>query len=222
MMTPQQETLLKRYADAVIHSPPHLHLTADRDLKQFWVRHVLDALTLLGFVPQEYKKLGVRILDVGSGNGIPGIPIAIATPEWSIELLDSDNKKCGFLDVFCKSYAIKNVKIIAGRAEALAQGAFRERYEVVFARALGKLRVTIELAGAFVAVGGMLIVPHGTSWESELSESLNAISAMGLTFLQKVSYPLENVIFHALLFKKSNAAPEIYPRPIGVPDKKPL
>lgn len=221
-MTPQQETLLKRYAEAVVYSPPHLHLTADRDLKQFWARHVQDALKLLELVPQEYKKMGIRVLDVGSGNGVPGIPMAIVTPEWSLELLDSDNKKCGFLDVFCRNNAIKNVKVIVGRAEVLAQGAFRERYDIVFARAVGKLRVTVELAGAFVGIGGMLIVPHGTSWESELTESSNAVSAMGLKFFKKISYQLENVAFHALLFKKLSPAPEIYPRPTGVPDKKPL
>lgn len=221
-MTPQQETLLKRYAEAVVHSPPHLHLTADRELEQFWVRHVQDALKLLEAVPPEYKRIGVRVLDVGSGNGVPGIPLAIAVPEWGLELLDSDNKKCGFLDMFCKNNAIKNVKVMVGRAEVLAQGAFRECFDLVFARALSKLRVALELAGAFVAVNGLLIVPHGTSWEAEVKESSNALKAMGLSFLEKKSHTIEGIAFHNLVFKKVSSSMKAHPRPIGIPVKKPL
>ena len=82
--------------------------------------------------------------------GIPGIPTAIAVPAWTVFLLDSDNKKCGFIDMFCKFNAIKNVHTIAGRAEVIGHGDMRESYDIVFARALGKLPVALELAAPFV------------------------------------------------------------------------
>jgi len=219
-MTPEQETLLRRYVEEVIRSP--LHLTADRDLRKFWLRHVQDAVKLLEAIPLEHRKHGARILDVGSGNGIPGIPIAVLDPTWSVELLDSDNKKCGFLDMFCKKHAIRNCRIIVGRAEVLGQAALRQSYDIVFSRALGKLRIALELAGAFVKVGGILIVPHGTSWESELNEASLAMEIIGLRPLSNFVYDLESVEFCALTFLKISDTPAIYPRPTGVPDKKPL
>jgi len=221
-MTPEQETLLRRYAEAVVSSPPHLHLTSDRDLRQFWVRHVEDALKLIELIPPPYRKAVCRVLDVGSGNGIPGIPVAIAEPTWGVELLDSDTKKCGFLDTFCKSNGLRNSRVIVGRAESLAQGAFRDSYDIVFSRAIGKLRIALELSGAFVKLGGLLVVPHGTSWEAELKESSLAIELLGLQPIGNISYLLDNIKFWALLFAKVNQTPAIYPRPVGVPDKKPL
>jgi len=159
---------------------------------------------------------------VGSGNGIPGIPAAILNPNWSVELLDSDNKKCGFLDMFCKKYAIINCRVIVGRAEVVGQAALRQSYDIVFSRALSKLRVVLELSGCFVKVGGLLIVPHGTSWESELKDSASAIDILGLKFASNFVYALDDVKFCALMFSKIRDTPPLYPRPIGVPGKKPL
>jgi 16S rRNA (guanine527-N7)-methyltransferase len=221
-ITLQQETLLKRYAEAVVNAPPHLHLTSGRDMKQFWTRHVLDGMQLFEFVPPSARKKGVRVLDVGSGNGIPGIPLAILEPEWSVELLDSDTKKCGFLDVFCKNYAIKNARVIVGRAELLAQGAMRECYDIVFSRAVGKLPVALELAGPFVKVGGLLIVPHGTTWEAELKEGQKAVDALGLKFLRSEEYRLDDVSFNAIMLEKVSQTPKSYPRSVGIPQKRPL
>lgn len=203
-----------------MYSP--LHLTADRDLKEFWDRHIEDAVKLSEMIPSGYRKPGTRVLDVGSGNGVPGIPVAILEPSWGIELLDSDSKKCGFLDMFCKKYAIRNCRVIVGRAEVLGQAALRQNYDIVFSRALGKLPVALELAGSFVRVGGMLIVPHGTSWESELKESSYALELLGLMLTSSNEYHLGGVKFWALMFSKINDTPAIYPRAVGVPDKKPL
>jgi 16S rRNA (guanine527-N7)-methyltransferase len=161
-------------------------------------------------------------LDVGSGNGVPGIPVAILEPSFCIELLDSDSKKYGFLDMFCKKYAIKNCRVIVGRAEVLGQAALRQNYDIVFSRALGKLRVALELAGAFVRVGGILIVPHGTSWESELKESSYALEILGLKLISNKDYELDGVKFWTLAFLKISDTPAIYPRAVGIPDKKPL
>jgi len=205
-----------------VGAPDHLHLTSDRELIRFWHRHVQDAVKLFEMIPSSHRKPAARILDVGSGNGVPGIPIAILEPLWSVELLDSDNKKCGFLDMFCKKYAIKNEHIIVGRAEALGRGAMRESYDIVFSRALGKLPVALELAGSFVKTGGMLIVPHGTSWSTELKDSSLVLETLGLQLIESKEYRLEQTSFLALLFDKVGQTPSTYPRAVGVPEKKPL
>jgi len=124
--------------------------------------------------------------------------------------------------MFCKKYAVKNCRIIVGRAEVLGQAALRQSYDIVFSRALSKLRTALELSGCFVKVGGLLIVPHGTSWDSELKESSLAMEILGLKLLSNLAYDLGDVKFCALIFLKVSVTPAIYPRPTGVPDKKPL
>jgi 16S rRNA (guanine527-N7)-methyltransferase len=219
-MTPQQELLLKRYTEEVVNSP--LHLTSDGDKDIFWTRHVQDAVKLMNLIPYEYQKDGIRVIDVGSGNGIPGIPAAILNPSWNVYLLDSDNKKCGFIDMICKKYTIKNCRVFVGRAEIFGQQSIRQTYDLAFSRALGKLPTALELASCFVKVGGLLVVPHGTSWESELNESTTAIETLKLKLASKFIYELDGVQFCALMFEKIGDTPILYPRQNGIPEKKPL
>jgi 16S rRNA (guanine527-N7)-methyltransferase len=215
--------LLEKYVQAVLAAPESLHLTATRDPGEFWRRHVLDALKLVELFPPSVHKKPCKVLDVGSGNGIPGIPAAIAVPDWDVYLLDSNNKKCGFLDMFCNFNLIKNVHTIAGRAEVLGYGTMRDAYDIVFARALGKLPTALELASPFLKVGGTLVVPHGTSWVTELQRSKKALKELGVSFKDKMSYTLgESTIFTALLFEKTGSTPDKYPRTTGIPTKRPL
>jgi 16S rRNA (guanine527-N7)-methyltransferase len=222
ILTTDQESVLRKFAESVVNSPAHLHLTSDRDLQRFWERHVEDGLRLHDIIPKKTVKANLRVLDLGSGNGVPGIPLGILEPGWTICALDSDLKKCGFIDTFCKHNLITNVSVLAGRAEDLAHADIRGSYDVVFARALAKLPVTVELAGAFVAKGGLLIVPHGTSWETDLKKTMKAISALGLAFLRSESYTLGKINYFALLFSKENDTPPSYPRRAGMPQKRPL
>lgn len=215
--------LLEKYAAAVLQAPEQLHLTATREPGDFWQRHVLDALKLLELIPAEDRKRPRRVLDVGSGNGVPGIPVAIASPLWDVNLLDSNSKKSGFLDMFCKSNGVKNVHILAARAEVLARGDNREAYDYVFARALGKLPSALELASPFLKVGGKLIVPHGTSWNAEVGKSKKAMRELKLILNDPITYSLgTGVTFVALQFEKLAKTPDIYPRAVGIPTKMPL
>lgn len=126
--------------------------------------------------------------------------------------------------MFCKFNAIKNVRVIVGRAEKFGHdNDMRESYDIVFARALGKLPSALELAGAFVKVGGQLIVPHGTSWQKEYQRSEKAMKALGLHLKDKQNYELApGIQFTALVFEKINPTPEKYPRAVGIPTKRPL
>jgi len=219
-MTSDQDNLLRRYAQDLINSP--LHLTSVGDQQIFWKRHVQDAIQLNAIVSVISQKTGTRVIDVGSGNGIPGLPLAILNPEWVVKLLDSDNKKCSFLDTFCKNNTIKNCEIIVGRAETEGHSSLRQAFDIAFARALGKLPTALELSGPFLRLGGLLIVPHGTSWHDELRRSDNALRNIGLEFIGDNPYSLDGPQFHALAFRKIKETPPIYPRRVGVPTKRPL
>jgi len=221
-ITPEKEALLRKYAEAVVGAPQHLHLTSDRNIDLFWQRHVMDAAQLVEIVSPLWKRPSNKILDLGSGNGIPGIPISIIRPDWHVDLADSDNKKCGFIDMFCKSHAISNAHVIVGRAEALAHGPMRSSYYMVFARALSKIKTTLELSAAFLQIGGTLIVPHGTSWKKELGINADAMDLLGLDIPHSVEYVLGDVTFSAVMFKKIEETPPDYPRAVGIPAKRPL
>lgn len=221
--TLMSKELLEKYVQAVMAAPQSLQLTATQDPREFWQRHVLDALKLVELFPPSDHEKTMKVLDVGSGNGIPGLPAAIAAPNWSVDLLDSNSKKCGFIDMFCKFNGIKNVRVIVGRAETLGRSEMRGSYDIVFARALGKLPVALELSSPFAKVPGTLIVPHGTSWSRELERSKKAMKELGLNLRDKANYNLgKGIKFTALLFEKVHSTADKYPRAVGIPAKRPL
>lgn len=222
LMTSEQEALLRRYAEAVANAPSHLHLTSDRDAGVFWERHVIDAVELVAAIPPHHLGKTMKALDAGSGNGIPGIPIAIQMPIWQVDLVDSDKRKCGFLESFCINSSVKNVRVVHGRLEALAHTNMRAGYDIVFARALSKLPVALELSSAFLRQGGTLIVPHGTSWRQELENSGKALESIGISFIEQKTYKAVGTEYSALLFKKNDPTPDKYPRKAGIPEKRPL
>jgi 16S rRNA (guanine527-N7)-methyltransferase len=214
-MTPEQRSLLERYADAVVQAPAALHLIAEGERPVFWQRHIEDAVQISQQLPPG------KLLDLGSGNGIPGLPIAILQPERAVFMLDSDNKKCGFIDTFLNINEINNAHVLAGRAEELARQ-FPEEFPVVVARAFRKLPVTLELAAPFCTTGGEVFVPHGTSWEEAVRSSKTAIEALNLSFVSFRPYSAADRDFQLLHFKKLDKTPSRFPRRSGVAIKRPL
>jgi 16S rRNA (guanine527-N7)-methyltransferase len=216
--------LLEKYANAVMSAPESLNLTAAREPAEFLERHVLDALKLLELLPKPTHREKIRVIDVGSGNGIPGLPIAIALPHWDIFLLESNSKKAGFIDMFCKFNAINNAHVLAGRAEEFGHAKeHREEFDLAFSRALGKLPVALELCLPFLKLQGLLVIPHGRSFETELARSKKAMKELGAVHQNSTPYSLrKGMTFTALTFRKVSATPEKYPRKPGIPTKKPL
>ena len=221
-MNPSQ--LLDRYVGVVMAASATQSLTGARDAEEFRERHVVDAQKLLEIISEKKSAATTQVLDIGSGNGIPGIVFAILQPDWRISLLDSNNKKALFLESFCNSNDIKNVSVLCDRAETLAhKKELRSTFDIVVARALSKLPVAIEVAAPFLKLNGFLIVPHGTSHQEELDRSEKAMKAVGVVLKEKRAYKLDSgQEFTALIFQKETDTPDIYPRRVGVPDKRPL
>jgi len=217
-----QRDLLERYALAVSQAPSFLSLTSDRTVKSFWNRHIQDALMLASHLPPEWSQKPLKVLDIGSGNGIPGIPLALVFTHWSVFLLDSNNKKCGFLDTFCKLNYIKNIAVLVGRAEKLAHEPWRGSFDLAIARALDKLPIALELSASFLKLGGALIVPHGTSYKDQLKKSESAIDLLGIKLVKTSSYSLGTTPFLLLHFEKYKETPTRYPRPTSMLVKRPL
>lgn len=217
-MTESQKVfeLVDRYGEAVASAPEHLHLTSAGDRAIFRQRHCEDALVELPIVDQLVDK---SLIDIGTGNGIPGVVFGLARPDWSVCLVDSNEKKASFIDSFCKVNGVQNIRVICNRAEDLAKTDLRGQFSVVSARALAKLPVALELTGAFARLGGYVIVSHGTSYEAELGTAANAMKVMGLELDRTEKTSTGSV---CLIFKKVVPTPPNYPRRNGVPAKRPL
>jgi 16S rRNA (guanine527-N7)-methyltransferase len=224
MLPGQQKQLLEKFVNAVLAAPRFLSLTATDDPAEFWDRHILDALRVVSLLPKTQQESALNVIDVGSGNGVPGIPAAIACPHWHVTLLDSNNKKCGFLDTFCKFNEIKNVTVLAGRAEEFGRDPdYREMFDLSFARALAKLPVALELATPFIRKGGSLCIPHGQSYDSEMFHVKKTMKELGVISQTPIPYSLSrNDKLKALIFEKVSGTPEKYPRKVGIPHKRPL
>lgn len=207
------------------------NLTAITDPAQAWTKHIFDALTLVPAIasieiPEGAKSL--RIIDVGSGGGVPAIPLAIIMPETRFTLLEATGKKVEFLKAAAAALGLKNVEVIQGRAETVAHfrgskndgriNSRREVYDAAIARALGHLAVVAELLVGFVRRDGIVIAVKGAKAEQELTESAKAMGVVGLKHVETLQTPTGRIV----IMEKTCLTPRDYPRKDGEPSRKPI
>jgi 16S rRNA (guanine527-N7)-methyltransferase len=154
----------------------HLNLTAILEPEQAWTRHALDALSLVPHLAA--LPAGASVLDVGSGGGVPGIPLAIARPDLRVTLLDATAKKVAFLDAVARAVGLANVTAWSGRAEVLARDHGRT-FDAVTARAVARLATLVPWTAPFVRPGGSLLLLKGERAEAELEEAAAVIARFG-------------------------------------------
>jgi 16S rRNA (guanine527-N7)-methyltransferase len=217
---PPQIDLFAAYLAALIEWNGRMNLVAGSTLADPTRRHLLDSLVLATALPAPPASLA----DVGSGAGLPGIPLAILWPQTQVTLIESIGKKADFLRHVAGSLPLPNVQVLSERAEAAGQDrAYRERAEVVTARAVASLATLAELCLPLCRVGGRWLAPKGPDVRAEVQDSEEAVHILGaeLEGVYDVLIPDEPtrslVVFH-----KRRPTPPAYPRPVGVPAKKPL
>jgi len=168
---------------------------------------------------------GSSVIDVGSGAGAPGIPLAISRQDIHVTLNDSQRKKCDFLQHAVDELRLVNCEVAHGRAEELGHGALRERYDVAVARALADMRVLSELCLPLVRVGGCVVGAKGARVEEEVDASSEAIRACGgrSAGIETVdSQDSSGESRTVVIVPKSSSTPPSYPRRPGTPAKRPL
>lgn len=194
----------------------HTNLTAIRDDAGIIKKHFLDSLSVLQAIPETARTL----IDIGSGPGFPGLPIAIMKPELHVTLLEVTAKKTAFLNHIVQTLGLTNVTVVTTRAEEAAkENNFREQFDVATARAVAELRTLVEYAMPFIKVGGIFIAQK-MSGQTEIDEAQNAISVLGGTLNQTISLQAEER--QLIVIKKIKPTPAEYPRRIGLATKKPL
>ena len=166
-----------------------------------------------------------KIIDVGTGAGFPGLPLAITNEKLNVTLSDSLGKRIDFLKYVVKELGLKNVDIVEGRAEDLGQNEeFREKFDFSVARAVSKLPVLLEYTLPFVKTGGFFIAYKGPDYILELEKASQALTKLGGEVFLIKNFKIKEMEIerNIIIFKKTINTPRIYPRRPGAPLKKPL
>jgi 16S rRNA (guanine527-N7)-methyltransferase len=176
-----------------------------------------DSLVLL-----EHLGGASRLVDVGSGGGLPGLPLKIARPELAVTLVEADQAKAAFLVQTCARLALDGVDVVARRAEEVGhEPRYREAFDVAVARALAPMPVLVELCLPLVKVGGRLLAQKTD--KEDIGLAARALDVLGGVLHSVVSVPSELRRFGTLIIvDKVRATPAEYPRRPGVPSRKPL
>src|SRR4051812_15280840 len=174
---------------ALLREPSRsVNLTATTGPGEAWVRHILDSLTLLSLLSE--LPGGASVIDVGSGGGLPGVPLAIVAPHLRFTLLEATGKKAEFLTALAGRMALRNVTILNERAEHAGHlPAHRERYDAVVARAVGPLAVLAELTVPLAKIGGRVLLIKGQKAGEELAAAKRALHMLHVVHAGTVETP---------------------------------
>jgi 16S rRNA (guanine527-N7)-methyltransferase len=169
-----------------------MNLTAIKDPAEAWTRHAFDALTLLPLLTD--LKAGARLVDVGSGGGVPAIPIAIARPDLKLTLVESTQKKAAFLTAVAKALGLGNVSVRAQRAELLGMAELRGVFDVATARSVGRIAMLAPLTAPLVKPGGRVLLVKGQRADEELEEATLVLAEQRCTHEQTVETPTGRIV----------------------------
>ncbi|MGL4874536.1 MAG: 16S rRNA (guanine(527)-N(7))-methyltransferase RsmG [Clostridium sp.] len=199
-----------------------VNLTAITEDNQFITKHFIDCIK--AFKSSELKN-AKTIIDVGTGAGFPGLPIAIMNEDVEVTLLDSLNKRVNFLNLVVKELGLKNVVTIHSRAEDGArQKELRENFDVATSRAVANMAVLSEFCLPYVRVGGFFVALKGPAIEEELASSKNAIGTLGgrLARIDETVVEGTDLNHNIVVVEKVKECPKTYPRKAGNVTKKPI
>lgn len=198
-----------------------MNLTAITDKEGVACRHFLDSAILLKLPCLQQQNL--RVIDVGTGAGFPGLVLRILRPDLQLVLCDALQKRVGFLQELCEKLGIFDVRLVHGRAEELARlSDFREQFDCAVSRAVAALPMLCELTLPFVKVGGASLCMKGPDPEQEVREAGHAITALGGGTPVVTRFDLPDGTRSAVVIAKSAPTPAAYPRPFAQIKKKPL
>ncbi len=221
-LTPEQARQFEMYTRELADWNERVNLTAITEPAAVEVRHFLDSLSLIQ-VMQPYS--GLRLIDVGTGAGFPGVPLKIAFPDIRLTLLEATGKKIAFLDHLIQILGLKDTRTLHARAEEAGHlPAHRAAYDVVVARSVARLPALAEYLLPLARVGGRCIAMKGETAAVEAQDAKRALSILGghVTTIETVNLPDVADAHHLVVIEKHAPTPAAYPRKPGTPTQKPL
>lgn len=195
-----------------------------RDFEKILHRHVLDSLSCLLFAPLREAD---KVADIGSGGGLPGIPLAVVLPDAEVSLFEATGKKAAFLRHASEELGLANVRVVNARVEESArEESHRGVYDVCTARALARLSVVAEYSLPLLRRGGSVVAMKGRLDAEERAEGERALGELGGRVRKEVQVHYSPGVEHGerclLLLEKTEETPDTYPRRTGTPARKPL
>lgn len=212
---------LTEYNAMVIAMSKKVNLTGIKDLEESMVKNIFDSLTVYD---EKYFPKGGRVLDLGTGAGFPGVPLAVLRPDMQFILVDSIQKKLNFIEEACKNLGIGNVKCLHIRAEEGGRRRkTREAFDVVTARAVKAMPIISEWALPFVKVGGIFAAMKGPGADEEMKTAGKILRELHGELAEKKELALPGGDRRCILYiRKTAPCPKNYPRKVGIAEKKPI
>lgn len=215
----------EQYRDRLASAAQQFNLTTVRDPRAIEVRHFLESLALGRLLESEgLLEADTTVLDIGSGAGIPGLPLQIAYPAVRVTLLESLTKRCVFLQEVVDALGLEQTTVADGRAEEFGRDErYREQFDLVVARAVAPMPVLVEYALPFLRLGGRLAATKGSATLRELDESAGALAELGGKHVKTLRFaPPEGMPQSVILVAKVAPTPQRYPRRPGMATKRPI
>ena len=219
-ITDEQIEKFYKYMNLIIEWNEKINLTSIIEPNDIIIKHFVDCGTIL-----KYINNNDNVIDVGTGAGFPGIPIKILNESLNITLIDSLNKRINFLKEVAEDLNLKNLKIIHGRAEDLAQNKeYREKYDKSVSRAVANLSTLSEYDLPFVKINGQMIAMKGFEIDDELENAEKAINVLGgkVEKVEKFNLIDTDNKRSIIVINKLKPTPKQYPRKAGKPSKEPI
>jgi len=224
----QLEVQFQRLYEFILEGNRQFNLTRITQPEEFWEKHLWDSLRGIKNYPTPNPgggEMSASVIDIGTGAGFPGVPIAIAHPNSTITLVDSTRKKIAFLEKLIVALQIHNAQAVTARAEEIGQQTqYRETYDLAVIRAVGSVCACAEYTLPLVKQGGFAVLYRGNVTEEELAALHIAVSKLGGTveLVDKFTTALSNSIRNCLYLRKIAPTPAKFPRSVGIPEQKPL
>lgn len=217
----QMEQFLQYY-ELLVEKNKVMNLTAITEFDEVVEKHFLDSVSL---TQQLDLHQPLKVLDLGTGAGFPGIPLKIVFPELEITLMDSLNKRVLFLQDVISSLQLENIEAVHGRAEEAARNKkYRESFDLCVSRAVANISTLSEYCLPFVKVGGSFISYKSSTIEDELEDGKKGIAILGgkVKDVYKFTLPDSELQRSFVIIEKEKKTPKAYPRKAGTPSKEPL
>lgn len=217
----------EKYYELLIEKNKVMNLTAITEKEDVIVKHFIDSIALIPYLTDKGININnkLKIIDIGTGAGFPGLPLKIMMPDVKFTLLDSLNKRVSFLNEVIDELKLKDIEALHGRAEDYASdNKYREKYDICVSRAVANLSTLSEYCIPFVKEDGFFISYKAGESEEEINNSKNAIKILGgkINKVEEFVLPGTDASRVFVFIRKLELTDKKYPRKAGVPAKKPL
>ena len=203
--TASQQQQFQHLYELILSGNRQLNLTRIVDPLEFWEKHLWDSLRGIALWLRNSDAKPEKIIDIGTGAGFPGVPVAIALPSWQVTLLDSTQKKITFLNSLIADLGITNANTVTGRAEVISKQPQHQTYSMALVRAVGSASVCVEYALPLLQPGGLAVLYRGRWTADETTALQSTVTQLGgaIETIENFTTPITHSVRHCLHIRKN-------------------